>query len=126
MNETIIKEITKLVLLKMEEHAEAFPLNKNENNITSFKNWGKEHQPYAANPKPLSNEEIKLWNTISSSLIGGNDEILSNDKPSAIRSLEAAELKKWEEVAAIIRKTATENGANTEGQVKLYSTFIKR
>ncbi|MDN3015844.1 hypothetical protein PH210_06435 [Paenibacillus sp. BSR1-1] len=123
MNETIIKEITKLVLLKLEEHDEAFPLNKNENNITSFKNSGKEHQPYTANPKPLSNEEIKLWDTISSSLNGGNDKILSNNKPSAITSLEVSELKKWEEVAAIIRKTASQNEANTEGQVKLYTTF---
>jgi len=123
MNETIIEEITKLVLLKLEEHAEAFPLHKNEDNLTSFNKWGKEHQPSTANPKPLSNEEIKLWNTISSSLMGGNDENLSSNKPSEIRSLEAAELKKWEDVAAMIRKTSAENGVNKEEQVKLYSTF---
>jgi hypothetical protein len=123
MNKTIIEEITKLVLLKLEEHAEDFPFYKNENNLTSLKNRGTEHQPNPASPKPLTNEEIKWWNTISGSLIGGTDETLSYNKPSAIRSLEAEELKKWEEIAEIIRKTAAENGANTEEQVKLYSTF---
>jgi vacuolar-type H+-ATPase subunit I/STV1 len=123
MNENLIEEITKLVLLKLEEHAEALPFNKKENNITSFKTWGTEFQPNAASPQPLTNEEIKRWINISGSLQGGKSETVSFNKATATRSLDAEELKKWEDVATLIRKTATQNVDNTEEQVKLYPTF---
>lgn len=116
MNKTMIEEITKLVLLKLEEHAEVLHLNKNGNNKT-------EYQPAAANSKPLSDEEFKMWNAISGNLLCGNNESPSFNKMSVTKALAAEEFKKWEEVTAIIRQTSTVNAGNKEEQVKLYPTF---
>lgn len=116
MNKTMIEEITKLVLLKLEEHADVLHLNKNENTRT-------EYQPAAANSKPLSDEELKMWNAISGNLLGGNNLSLSFNEMSVTKALDVEEIRKWEEVTAIIRKMSTEHAGNKEEQVKLYPTF---
>jgi hypothetical protein len=116
MNKTMIEEITKLVLLKLEEHAEELHLNQNGNNKTDY-------QPAIVNSNPLSEEEIKMWNTISGNLLGGNNRSLSFNEMSVTKALDVEEFRKWEEVTANIRKMSTEHAGNKEEQVKLYPTF---